>query len=74
MHVCWCMCILVYVYMRVYTYVHACILWSVYVYEGMLRELMCLVACYSVSDSFGEIQTFTGDPDSIRIVLVVDPI
>ena len=62
------------VYMWVYMYVYACILWSVYVYEGMLRELMCLVACYSVSDSFGEIQTFTGDPDSLRIVLVVDPI
>jgi len=67
MHVCWCMCILVYVYMWVYTYVMR-VCCRVYTCTRIcLCEFICLVACYSVSDSFGKIRTVVGDPDPIRI-------
>ena len=61
-----CMCILVHVRgcahmcMRVYCGVYTCT-------RVCLCEFMCLVACCSVSDPFGEIWTVAGDLDSIRI-------
>ena len=65
---CVCMCILVYTYVYVctwvYTYVSVCsgmCLACIYVY------MYVLVACYSVSDPFGEIRARFG------FVLVVDP-
>ena len=45
-------------------YVYACICMCTRV---CLCEFMCLVTCYSISDSFGEIRTVVGDPDPIRI-------
>ena len=59
---------LVYVYtcIRIYAGVHVCLMC---VYCGVytctrvcLCEFICLVACCSVSVSFGEIRTVAGDP------------
>ena len=67
MHVCWCMRILVYVYIRVYMYIMG-VCCGVYTCTRVcLCGFICLVACCSISDSFGEIRTVAGDPDPIQI-------
>ena len=67
MHVCWCM-------LYLYTYIYGCTRMFMSVYCGVytctrvcLCGFICWVACCSVSDSFGEIRTVSGDPDPIRI-------
>ena len=64
-----CVCLYTYVYVYAYMFVCTCgCLACIYIY------LYVLVACYSVSDSFGEIRTVAGDPDPIQVQVVVDPI
>ena len=70
MHAC------IYVYICVYLYTCICgytrmfmrVCCGVYMCTRVcVCEFMCLIACCSVSDSFGEIKTAAGDPDTIRI-------
>ena len=62
-----CMAVSLYPYMYVYVGVHVCVgvlgsVLSVYLYLFVYS-----VACYSISDLFGEIRTVAGDPYLIRI-------
>ena len=57
-----------------YTYICGCTRMFMGVYYGVytctrvcLCGFICLVACCSVSDSFGEIRTVAGDPDPIQV-------
>ena len=61
------MYISVYMYMYAYVGVHVCVGVLGSVFSIYLYLFVCSVACYSVSDSFGKIRTFAGDPDPIRI-------
>jgi len=69
--------------MYVYTHIYVCICMHVRVHvcvgvlEWALRVylyvLYVLVACYSISDSFGDIRTVAGDSDPIRIRARCEP-
>ena len=74
-----CIKLCMYVYTRIYVCicmyvgVHVCVgvlEWALRVY---LYVLYVLVACCSISDSFGDIRTVAGDPDPIRIRARCEP-
>jgi len=57
----------VYLYMYVCGYTRLCPYARVGAKHVFMFICLCFVTCYSISDSFGMIQTVAGDPDSIRI-------
>ena len=57
----------VYLYMYVCGYTRMCPYARVGAKHVFMFICMCLVARYSISNSFGKIRTVAGDPDSIRI-------